>query len=80
MGKCRQIATKEDKRSTPWRVVDDFVGDLAVEPAELDAIEAFLMPALAELMRSERASQKSSSQALHDTGSDSQSPQTSAVY
>jgi hypothetical protein len=45
MGKVRnpsRQATGDDRRI--WRVVDDFPCEVPVGPAELDAVEAFLMP------------------------------------
>jgi hypothetical protein len=34
----------------PWRVVDDLARDHPVSPAELDAVEAFLMPLVHALL------------------------------
>jgi hypothetical protein len=34
----------------PWRVVDDLAHDCPVTPAELDAVEAFLMPLVHALL------------------------------
>ncbi len=45
MGKIRnssQNGARDDRQV--WRVVDDFAPDLAIDPAELDAVEAFLVP------------------------------------
>jgi hypothetical protein len=36
--------------SQPWRVVDDLARDHPVTPAELDAVEAFLMPLVHALL------------------------------
>lgn len=44
MGKVRhpsKQATGDDRRT--WRVVDDFPSEIPIGPAELDAVEAFLM-------------------------------------
>jgi hypothetical protein len=50
--------SKDDRRSrqllaedmAAWRVVDDFGVDVPVTPAELDAVEAFLMPLVNAIM------------------------------
>jgi hypothetical protein len=36
--------------SQPWHVVDDLARDCPVTPAELDAVEAFLMPLVHALL------------------------------
>jgi hypothetical protein len=45
----RQAKTSCDDGHT-WRVVDDLAHDCPVTPAELDAIEAFLMPLVHALL------------------------------
>jgi hypothetical protein len=45
MGKsCRKSSEDIHDESRAWRVVDDLARDQPVDPAELDAAEAFLMP------------------------------------
>ena len=43
--------TKEDDYEGTYRVLDNLGADAAIAPAELDAIEAFLLPQIIALMR-----------------------------
>jgi hypothetical protein len=52
MGKVRQAARREDDNWT-WRIVDDLAPDDPVTAAELDAVEAFLMPLLNAVLSDE---------------------------
>lgn len=42
--------TKEDESKGTYRVLDDLGADSAITPAELDAVEAFLLPQIIALM------------------------------
>ena len=45
MGKsCRKSGEDIHDESHTWRVVDDFACPHPIDPGELDAVEAFLMP------------------------------------
>jgi hypothetical protein len=52
----RQAKTSCDDGHT-WRVVDDLARDCPVTPAELDAVEAFLMPLVHALLADALATQ-----------------------
>ncbi len=43
--------TKEDDNTGSYRVLDNLGAEAAITPAELDAIEAFLLPQIIVLMR-----------------------------
>jgi hypothetical protein len=47
---ARTPTTASSDDSHTWRVVDDLARDHPVTPAELDAIEAFLMPLVHALL------------------------------
>ncbi len=74
MRKDRQPARQDanDARET-WRVVDDFPADIAIGAAELDAVEAFLMPLVNAILRGEPVHLDDPAPA----GADSQTPQKS---
>ncbi len=64
-----------------WRVVDDFPDDVPVTPAELDAVEAFLMPLVNAIMAGAPAGERSTEIPVNATGlrsPDSEVPQSSA--
>ena len=50
MSKVRRLAKASCEDSHSWRVVDDLAHDCPVTPAELDAVEAFLMPLVHALL------------------------------
>jgi len=50
MSKVRSPANSSRDDSHSWRVVDDLAHDCPVTPAELDAVEAFLMPLVRALL------------------------------
>ena len=50
MSKVRRPAETLCEDSPSWRVVDDLAHDCPVTPAELDAVEAFLMPLVHALL------------------------------
>ena len=50
MSKVRRPAKASCDDSHSWRVVDDLARDHPVTPAELDAVEAFLMPLVHALL------------------------------
>ena len=60
-----------------WRVVDDLAHDRPVTPAELDAIEAFLMPLVHALLADESDTQPGKTNPRHraNTDADLQAPQ-----
>ena len=60
-----------------WRVVDDLAHDCPVTPAELDAVEAFLMPLVHALLADAPDTQpgKTNSEHRAHTDADSQAPQ-----
>lgn len=68
-------ATGGDRRT--WRVVDDFPSEVPVGPAELDAVEAFLMPLVNAILSGETCSQEFFKGPASATPSDSQVPQKS---
>ena len=84
MGKDRQSTRLElnDDRAA-WRVVDDFPAEIAVSAAELDAVEAFLMPLVNAIMRGEPIDcpvreQDGREYPALAAGADSQTPQKAA--
>jgi hypothetical protein len=50
MSKARRSAKTVCEDSHSWRVVDDLAHDCPITPAELDAVEAFLMPLVHALL------------------------------
>jgi hypothetical protein len=42
--------TKEDETKGTYRVLDDLGADATITPAELDAVEAFLLPQIVTLV------------------------------
>jgi hypothetical protein len=51
MGKsCRKSGEEIHDKSHTWRVIDDFSCPHPIDPAELDAVEAFLMPLVNALL------------------------------
>ena len=50
MSKVRRPANSLCDDSHAWRVVDNLAHDCPVTPAELDAVEAFLMPLVHALL------------------------------
>jgi hypothetical protein len=46
----RNIHRQDGKSEDAWRVVDDFPQDIPVGDAELDAVEAFLMPLVRQIL------------------------------
>ena len=58
MSKVRSPANSSCDDSHSWRVVDDLAQDCPVTPAELDAIEAFLMPLVHALLADASDSQR----------------------
>jgi hypothetical protein len=50
MSEVRRLAKTSCDDGHTWRVVDDLARDCPVTPAELDAVEAFLMPLVHALL------------------------------
>ena len=50
MSKARRPANSLGEDGHSWRVIDDLAHDCPVTPAELDAVEAFLMPLVHALL------------------------------
>ncbi len=50
MSKVRRPTNSSCDDGQTWRVVDDLAHDCPVTPAELDAVEAFLMPLVHALL------------------------------
>ena len=48
--KARTSTRASSDDGQPWHVVDDLAHDCPVTPAELDAVEAFLMPLVRALL------------------------------
>ena len=48
--KARTSTRASSDDGQPWHVVDDLAHDCPVTPAELDAVEAFLMPLVHALL------------------------------
>ena len=57
MSRVRRPAKTLCEDSHPWRVVDDLAHDRPITPAELDAVEAFLMPLVHTLLADASATQ-----------------------
>lgn len=55
MARKRRRLTTSSSDTTAWGVVDDFPAVVPVTDAELDAIEAFLMPAINAIMEDSSA-------------------------
>jgi hypothetical protein len=53
MSKVRRTTKGPDDDSRNWRVIDDLSRAHAIAPAELDAVEAFLMPQLEAILSGE---------------------------
>jgi hypothetical protein len=62
-------SSSDDSHS--WRVVDDLAQDRPVTPAELDAVEAFLMPLVHTLLATDKVQGKPQGSSLKQS-----SPQT----
>jgi hypothetical protein len=60
----RQFSSQE---LAAWAVLDDFASDVSVTPAELDAIEAFLMPIVHAILAESPIAPKSAEMALNST-------------
>jgi hypothetical protein len=69
---------RKDEDVEGFAVVDDFDGNFPVTPAELDVVEAFLMPLVARIMAGEPASQQSISVSTQFGRKDSKVPQSPA--
>jgi hypothetical protein len=54
MGKRREQESAQYDASQTWRVVDDLSCAQRINPAELDALEAFLMPLLNAILSGEK--------------------------
>ena len=68
----RHIHRQKAKGEDGWRVIDDFPKDMPVDGAELDAIEAFLMPLVRQILGEQPGDNSS-------TPSDSTAPQRAAL-
>jgi hypothetical protein len=72
MGKsCRKSAEDIRDESHTWRVIDDFARPHPIDPAELDAVEAFLMPLVHTLLATDKVQGKPQGSSLKQS-----SPQT----
>jgi hypothetical protein len=68
----------ETDRSTSIRVIDDFADGMPILPAELDAIEAFLMATVNRIMADKSAGKPVKSEPF--CRKDSETPQSSARF
>ena len=77
MSKVRRPAKTSCDDGHSWRVVDDLAHDCPVTPAELDAVEAFLMPLVHALLADAPDTQPGKTNSRHraNTDADSQAPQ-----
>jgi hypothetical protein len=83
MGKVRHRSKKTlcDARRA-WRVVDNFPADFPITAAELDAIEAFLMPLVKVIFSNEVTGATSAERCISSApnrASDSEAPQNSVL-
>ena len=69
---------RKDEDVEGFAVVDDFDGNVPVTPAELDVVEAFLMPIVARIMAGEPSLQESLSVSTQFGRKDSKVPQSPA--
>jgi hypothetical protein len=53
VSKVRTRANRPEDDRQAWRVVDDLARAHCIDPAELDAVEAFLMPQLNAILSGE---------------------------
>jgi hypothetical protein len=76
MSGVRRTTRGLDDDCQAWRVVDDLRRVDCIDPAELDAVEAFLMPHLNAILSGDTTSVERSATALRP---DSQAPQYPAL-
>jgi hypothetical protein len=69
---------RKDEDVGGFAVVDDFGDNFPVTPAELDVVEAFLMPLVARIMAGEPAPLESLSVSTQFSRKDSKVPQSPA--
>lgn len=76
MSKARATAKRSEGDSQAWRVVDDLARAHCIDPAELDAVEAFLMSQLNTILASDTKNVQNVAAA---SPADSEAPQYPAL-
>jgi hypothetical protein len=78
--RSQQLST-EDRAA--WHVVDDFAADAAITSAELDVVEAFLLPLVTAIMSDPHIGGRTAETPVNSaelSGKDSKLPQSSARF